>query len=151
MDVVSKATRSRMMSSIRGKNTLPELVVRELLHSAGFRYRLHRRDLPGAPDLILPKYRAAILVHGCFWHAHSHCSFYKLPKSNVEFWQKKLERNKQRDCDNISALRSLGWRVLIIWECATRKPAEREQLQRNITDWLLSNEAITEISSLPAS
>jgi DNA mismatch endonuclease (patch repair protein) len=118
-DIVDRATRSRMMSGIRAKNTKPELSVRRYLHKKGFRYRLHVRSLPGAPDLVLPRFHAVILVHGCFWHAHKGCRYAYRPKSNTTFWEKKLAGNVARDHRVRRALTSGGWRVLTVWECAT--------------------------------
>ncbi len=117
VDVVDKKTRSRMMSGIRGKNTKPELIVRKALHARGFRFKLHVKELPGKPDLVLPKYRAVIFVHGCFWHRHQGCRFAVLPKSNSEFWARKLDSNRERDLLHGQQLSSLGWRVFTIWEC----------------------------------
>lgn len=119
-DIVNKATRSRMMSAIKGKDTRPELTVRRLLHSAGFRYRLHRRDLPGKPDLVLPKYNLVIFVHGCFWHQHPGCHYAYTPASNSEKWKQKLEGNRERDRKQQQKLLDMGWRVLVIWECGLK-------------------------------
>lgn len=119
VDIVSAPTRSRMMSGIRGKNTRPEIAVRRALHGAGLRYRLHVRELPGKPDIVLPKYRAAVNVHGCFWHRHPGCRFATTPASNVEFWQAKLQGNVDRDMRTDTRLASLGWRVFTVWECET--------------------------------
>ena len=116
-DVVDKATRSRMMSGIRGKNTLPELQVRSLLHRAGFRFQLHRRDLPGKPDLVLPKYHMIIFVNGCFWHQHAGCMLASVPKTNKKFWRVKLSGNVARDKRVRARLRNAGWHVFTIWEC----------------------------------
>lgn len=116
-DIYDKATRSRVMASIRGQDTKPEMYVRRLLHRMGYRFRLHRKDLPGNPDIVLPGRRAVILVHGCFWHQHPGCKRAARPDSNQDFWDKKLDRNVRRDQENISKLERLGWRVLIIWEC----------------------------------
>lgn len=116
-DVVDKATRSRMMSGIRGKNTKPELLVRTYLHARGFRYKLHTSNLPGKPDLVFPKYRTVLFVHGCFWHGHQHCKYAANPKTNSDFWIKKLSANRDRDLKNESLLQTLGWHVLTIWEC----------------------------------
>ena len=117
-DVVDRKTRSRMMSGIRGRDTAPELTVRRYLHRAGLRFRLQRRDLPGRPDLVLPRYRAVVFVHGCFWHRHANCRFCYTPKSNQEFWQKKFHENVQRDDRVRSELIDRGWRVFIVWACS---------------------------------
>lgn len=115
-DIVDRATRSRMMSGIRGKNTKPELVVRGFLHRAGLRFRLHAK-LPGKPDLAFPKYRTVVFVHGCFWHRHEGCPFSTTPASNIEFWQKKFRDNMRRDVEAKRQLEEQGWRVLVIWAC----------------------------------
>lgn len=120
IDIVSKEQRSRNMSRIKGRDTKPELVVRRTAHKLGFRFRLYRKDLPGTPDLIFPKHRLAVFVHGCYWHRHNGCRFAYSPKSRVEFWTKKFKQNVERDGRNQTALRDLGWRVLVIWECETR-------------------------------
>lgn len=109
------------MSAIRGKNTKPELVVRKLLHGCGFRFRLHRKDLPGKPDLVLPKYRKAVFVNGCYWHGHEDCELFRLPKSRKEFWSKKITGNRLRDDRNRDALIEAGWKVVTVWECAACK------------------------------
>jgi len=127
-DVVDKATRSRMMSGIRGKNTKPELIVRSFLHRAGLRFRLHAR-LPGKPDLVFPKYRTVVFVHGCFWHRHKGCRFATTPASNAAFWQEKFVANVSRDAVVKKALRKLGWRVRVIWAC---------QLTPRKLEWLAS-------------
>jgi DNA mismatch endonuclease, patch repair protein len=119
VDVVDKATRSRMMAGIRGKDTRPERLVRSFLHGHGFRYRLHVKTLPGRPDIVLPKYRTVIFVHGCFWHQHKGCKDATVPKSNIRFWKDKLAGNVERDMRNVTALRRAGWRCLTIWECQT--------------------------------
>lgn len=118
-DVVDAATRSRMMSGIRGKNTKPELVVRRGLHALGFRYRLHDSRLPGKPDLVLPRWRAVIQIHGCFWHGHD-CALFRWPGTRQEFWRTKIGRNVERDREVEAALDRTGWRVLTIWECAMK-------------------------------
>ena len=107
------------MSRVRAKNTRPELAVRRLLHNAGFRYRLHRLDLPGRPDVALPRYRAAVFVHGCFWHGHD-CSLFRVPATRTEFWSAKIEANRRRDASVVTALAEAGWRSLWVWECALR-------------------------------
>lgn len=116
-DVHEPETRSYNMSQISGKDTKPEMIVRKFLHSNGFRYRLHVKDLPGKPDLVLPKYNSVIFVHGCFWHAHEGCKYFKIPKTRTEWWKKKLFGNKERDEKNIEELEKMGWDVVIVWEC----------------------------------
>jgi len=118
-DVVDRQTRSRMMSGIRGKDTKPEITVRKGLHARGFRYRLHDKTVAGKPDLILPRYRAAIFVHGCFWHQHG-CHLFKMPSTRREFWMEKLAANRKRDAKVRTALLNSGWRILTIWECALK-------------------------------
>lgn len=123
-DIVDRETRSRMMSSIRGSNTRPEMLVRKFLHSRGFRYRLHDAALPGRPDITLPRYHTVVLVNGCFWHHHAGCPLAYSPRSNEESWRTKFKRNMERDKENIRGLVSLGWQVIIIWECGLRRMAE---------------------------
>jgi DNA mismatch endonuclease (patch repair protein) len=108
------------MSRVRSKNTTPEIAVRRAAHAVGLRFRLHRRDLPGTPDLVLPRWRVALFVNGCFWHSHANCRRARIPKSNAQYWIPKLIRNKRRDADNARALRKLGWRCVRIWECETK-------------------------------
>lgn len=120
MDVVDRATRSRMMSGIRGKDTKPELVVRSYLHRAGLRFRLQAK-LPGKPDLVLPRYKTAVFVHGCFWHRHEGCRYTTTPKSNPAFWQKKFEENIRRDSKVKNQLKELGWNVEVVWACQLRE------------------------------
>ncbi|OZY47731.1 very short patch repair endonuclease [Pseudomonas lundensis] len=121
MDIVDPDTRSKMMSAIRGKNTVPEMVVRRFLHARGYRYRLHRKDLPGTPDLVLTRLKVCIFVHGCFWHRHPGCALATSPKTRPEFWSEKFQKNVERDLANIEALKTAGWNVLIIWECQLKK------------------------------
>lgn len=137
-DVVDKATRSRMMSGIRGKDTKPELLIRSALHRRGFRYRLHVNELPGRPDIVLPKYKALVYVHGCFWHGHS-CPYFRLPETRKEFWKTKISGNAKRDRQNIFTAHKQGWRILVIWECATRKNLQLpfESLVDLVSQWLL--------------
>lgn len=120
-DVLTAAQRQLNMSRIRGKDTKPEMLIRRGLHARGLRYRLHDRELPGRPDLVFPKYHAAVFVHGCFWHAHG-CALSKLPATRQDFWRTKLEGNAARDHKAVEALQANGWRVLVIWECALRGP-----------------------------
>jgi DNA mismatch endonuclease (patch repair protein) len=117
MDSVSPKRRSEIMSRVTGKNTRPEIVVRKLLHGLGYRFRLHRKDLPGRPDVVLPKWRTVVFIHGCFWHRHVGCPNTRTPKSRIEFWTSKFEENIQRDRITRERLEALGWRVLVIWEC----------------------------------
>jgi DNA mismatch endonuclease (patch repair protein) len=125
-DVHDKPTRSRNMAAIKGKNTRPEMVVRRGLHRRGLRFRLHRGDLPGRPDLVFPSRNIALFVHGCFWHAHAGCRYFKLPDKDRERWSQKLQGNRARDARNQSELISRGWRVIVIWECELRQnPSSR--------------------------
>lgn len=119
MDTISKERRSWNMSRIRSTDTRPEKAVRSLLHRMGYRFRLHRKDLPGRPDIVLPKHRTAIFVHGCFWHRHRRCQYAYTPKSRRDFWENKFAGNLARDKKARQMLRRLGWRVIVIWECET--------------------------------
>ena len=119
--------RSALMSRIRSSNTRPEIAVRRLLHALGYRFRLHRRDLPGKPDIVLPRHRLALFVHGCFWHQHPGCRLASKPKTRQDYWTPKLAGNVQRDQLAQEALAAMGWRVEVIWECDARKPAELER------------------------
>jgi len=129
-DVVDKVTRSRMMSGIRGKNTAPELAVRRFLHGRGFRFRLHVRELPGRPDIVLRRYGAAIHVHGCFWHRHQGCRFAVMPSSNSAFWKEKLGGNARRDRKRDKSLTALGWHTYTIWECEVKDGRALRKLDR---------------------
>lgn len=131
-----------MMSGIHGKNTKPELLVRKGLHSKGFRFRLHSTKVPGKPDLILPRYRAAIFVHGCFWHSHD-CHLFKMPSTRPEFWKAKLERNRERDTEVRNALLEAGWRILVIWECALKgkNRIDMYDLLDRASAWISGSEA----------
>lgn len=126
-DRITKEQRSKIMSQIRSKDTKPERRVRSLLHSMGYRFRLQRKELPGTPDIVLPKYRTVILVHGCFWHRHRGCKYCKTPSSNKSYWTKKFTRNTRRDIKQRKMLEQNGWKVSIIWECETED--ERKLLQ----------------------
>lgn len=145
-DVVDARTRSRMMSGIRGRDTRPEMVVRQALFAAGFRYRLHRRDLPGAPDVALGGRKVAVFVHGCFWHRHKGCRYAKLPATRPEFWKAKLDGNVERDSRTIDALQAMGWRVLIIWECAIRDRETRSTLPETLADWIRGDATLGELA-----
>ncbi len=128
-DRLTPAKRSENMSRIRGKNTSPELWVRSLLHRHGFRFRLHAKSLPGCPDIILPKFKYAIFVNGCFWHLHGRCKEGRLPKSNLRFWRRKLEGNKKRDTRNMRLIKRLGYRVMVIWTCEIERRPEKVVLR----------------------
>ena len=125
-DVMTPEQRSRCMAAIKGKDTKPELIVRKYLFSRGLRFRVQVRKLSGNPDIVLPKYKTVIFVNGCFWHGHEGCKYFRLPKSNVEFWEAKIERNVARDVRNEAELKALGWRVVRVWECEIKTVAERK-------------------------
>lgn len=127
------AARSELMRRVRGKNTTPERAVRRVAHALGYRFRLHRRDLPGTPDLVFPRLRMAIFVHGCFWHRHEGCARTTMPKTRAAYWREKFEQNVRRDRRNLAALRCLGWEVLVVWECQT---FERIQLLARLSRFL---------------
>lgn len=145
VDIVDKATRSRMMAGIRGRNTKPELVLRKALHALGFRYRLHAKNVAGRPDLVLPRYRAVIFVHGCFWHRHEGCRYATTPATRPEFWQAKFSANVARDIAVRDTLLETGWRVATVWECELRKPEQVEAAARHLSNWLRSETADIEI------
>ena len=132
VDTISKSKRSWNMSRISSRNTRPEVRVRKNLHKLGYRFRIHRKDLPGKPDIILPKFDLAIQVHGCFWHSHEGCKSSGTPKSNVGFWESKLSGTKERDIKNKKMLEDIGWRVEIIWECDTKDPDKLTKLLESI-------------------
>lgn len=132
-DHLTPDQRHAVMSSIRGKDTTPETIVRSLIHSAGFRFRLHRQELPGTPDLVFPRLRKVIFVHGCFWHGHKHKS---MPKTNTAFWEAKIRANMDRDKQNIKALKKMGWRTLVVWECHTRSKVGRSKLLEKLLTFL---------------
>ncbi len=116
-DVFTPEERARVMAAVKGKNTKPEMIVRRLAHALGYRFRLHRKDLPGKPDLVFPGRRKAIFVHGCFWHGHDCARGSRQPRQNADYWRNKIERNVARDASSLAALTALGWQVLVIWEC----------------------------------
>lgn len=129
MDKLTEEQRHRCMSAIRGKNTKPEMVVRKFLFKRGFRYQLNYSRLPGHPDIVLRKYRTVIFVNGCFWHGHDNCKYYRLPKTNVDFWRKKVERNKKRDVEEQRQLAVMGWHCIIIWECQLKPKVRMQTLE----------------------
>lgn len=147
MDVVDKQKRTAMMSGIRGKNTSGELLIRKALHARGFRYQLHRKDLPGKPDLVFPKFKALIFINGCFWHAHS-CHLFKWPSTRPEFWRTKITQNHRRDQRNFQECIELGWKVLVIWECAFKGKTKRPltEVVHTAENWLLYDSQSAEIS-----
>jgi DNA mismatch endonuclease (patch repair protein) len=138
VDVVSSAIRSRMMSGIRSRHTKPEILLRRALHALGLRFRLHVRGLPGSPDIVLPRWRAAIFVQGCFWHRHADCRLTATPSTRPEFWQKKFCDNVTRDARNQADLVNRGWRVAIIWECAVRDEGA-VSVAEHVRRWLVSD------------
>lgn len=144
-DIVDQQTRSRMMSGIRGKNTKPELALRRALHARGFRYRLHSRKVHGRPDLVLPKHRAVVFVHGCFWHRHEGCRYATTPSTRPEFWQSKFDANVARDSAVRAVLLECGWRVATIWECALRRSEQVEATVFFLIEWLGGGSASLEI------
>ena len=145
-DIVSRAKRSEMMSGIRGKDTRPELIIRCGLFRRGFRFRVHVTNLPGKPDIVLAKYKAVILVNGCFWHGHE-CSLFKWPSSRVDFWRNKIEANKKHDIELLGLLKARRWRILVVWECATkgREKWPAEKLLDAIEKWVLEGTEYSEI------
>lgn len=147
VDVVSPADRSRMMAGIKGKNSQPELLVRRLLFASGYRFRLHRRDLPGTPDIVMPGRKVAIFVHGCFWHLHRGCRYAKMPATRPDFWKAKLEANVKRDRRAVEKLHALGWRVLCVWECSMRDAEAAAGLQVAMSSWIESGEPLGEIGA----
>lgn len=143
-DVFSPEKRSAVMSAIKGVDTRPEILVRKLLFASGFRFRLHSKKLPGKPDVVLSKWRAVVFVHGCFWHQHRGCRRAVMPSSRSEYWLPKLRRNVERDAEEIASLRSAGWRVCIVWECACGRRS-LEELQRRLADFIRKGGAYEEI------
>lgn len=144
-DIVDKHTRSRMMAGIRGKNTKPEMLLRRALHARGFRYRLHVKSIIGQPDLVLPKHRAIIFVHGCFWHRHEGCRFASMPNTRPEFWAAKFAANVLRDQTVVAELSRAGWRIAKVWECALRKPANVIAAIDQLELWLAEGGQVIEL------
>lgn len=133
-DSLTKEQRSQNMASIKGKDTKPEMIVRKHLHHLGYRYSLHRKDLPGKPDIVLTKWKTLIFVNGCYWHRHKGCKFAYNPKSNIEFWEKKFKGNVERDKKNFKTLSKLGWKVLIVWECEVKNNTFTEWIEGRIKE-----------------
>ncbi|MHA3062870.1 very short patch repair endonuclease [Acinetobacter sp. ANC 4641] len=148
MDIVDSATRSRMMAGIKSRNTKPELLIRSILHHRGFRFRLHVKDLPGKPDIVLPKYHTVIFIHGCFWHGHENCRLFKLPGTRSEFWQKKIETNRKNDSRSVGSLREKDWKVCVVWECRIRKEKkDLSQLADIISSFIKGSDSFLELGS----
>lgn len=145
-DIKSKKDRSINMSKIRSRNTKPEIFVRSMLHRMGYRFRLNRKDIFGHPDIVLPKRRIAIFVHGCFWHGHQNCPKSKLPSTNTEFWASKISGNIERDRLVKNALIELGWRVLVIWQCSMKNKEKQAELSSKIKKWVDGDEVFGEIA-----
>ncbi len=133
-DVFIPQQRSAVMRAVKGRNTVPEMMVRRAVHAMGRRFRLHRRDLPGAPDLVLARHRIAIFVHGCFWHGHDCARGARAPKQNAAYWRDKIARNRARDTRNVGALETAGWRVIVVWECDLRRAGWRDRLADALGD-----------------
>lgn len=146
-DIVTPEKRSKMMSGIKNKDTKPELLIRKSLHKKGFRYKLHDKNLPGKPDLVLPKYKAVIFINGCFWHKHD-CYLFKWPKSRCVFWKQKIEGNAKKDLEHFQSLEQLGWRIMIIWECSIKgkKLLQQDNIIEMTVKWLKSDIPKYEIS-----
>ena len=137
-DTVSQSKRSEIMAKVKSKNTRPEITVRHALHKAGFRFRLHRRDLPGSPDIVLPKRKTVIQVRGCFWHGHN-CPRFRMPTSNQAYWMAKIDGNKKRDKKNDKLLKDLGWNVIVVWECGLRSKGHQKERLSNVISFLREN------------
>jgi DNA mismatch endonuclease (patch repair protein) len=139
-DTVSKIRRSEIMRNVKGKHTKPEIIVRKFLHSHGFRFRIHDKKLPGNPDIKLTKYKTVIFINGCFWHGHENCKIYVMPKTNVNFWRNKIDKNMSRDQIIINNLKCSGWNVIIIWECSLKKTKREESLNLLVEKIISNNE-----------
>ena len=148
-DVKTPEQRSRNMAAIKGKDTKPEIIVRKYLFSRGLRFRIHVRKLIGNPDIVLPKYKTVIFVDGCFWHGHEGCKYFRLPKSNAEYWETKIERNIARDIRNEAELKAQGWRVIRVWECDIRAVATHKDFLKNLYEAIIN--AIKPYSVYPES
>jgi DNA mismatch endonuclease, patch repair protein len=131
-DVHTKEQRSYNMSRIKGKDTKPEMLVRKFLHAQGFRYKLHDKTLPGKPDLVLPRYKTVIFIHGCFWHAHTNCKYFTIPKTRTQWWTNKINTNKANDTKAVKSLRKEGWKVIVLWECQLKKESDEKALKKLI-------------------
>ena len=143
-DIFTKEERSAHMAKIKGKNTKPEIIVRKFLFSKGFRYRINDKSLPGTPDIVLPKYKTAIFVHGCFWHGHQGCKKARLPASNIDYWEKKIVENKERDRKKVKLLEDARWHVIVVWQCEIENKGQREQYLEKIVGKIFSNKEESE-------
>jgi DNA mismatch endonuclease (patch repair protein) len=147
-DTVDRSTRSRMMAAIKGHDTTPEMVLRKALHARGLRYRLHVRGLPGRPDLVFPRRRAVVFVHGCFWHRHEGCPYATMPRTRPDFWASKFAGNVSRDQKQISLLLASGWRVAVVWECAVRKSERLGTTVAGLEAWLCAGSSSMEFPEI---
>jgi DNA mismatch endonuclease (patch repair protein) len=146
VDIVDTSTRSRIMASIKGRDTKPEILIRKLLHKRGFRFRLHVKELPGRPDIVLRKYKAVIFINGCFWHGHKSCHLFKIPATRTEFWEEKINKNQLNDIKSIKLLLDNDWRVCVVWECSVRgAKKDLNKVINSISSWLLSDIIFKEI------
>ncbi|WP_303031948.1 very short patch repair endonuclease [uncultured Duncaniella sp.] len=139
-DVMTPEQRSRCMAAIKGKDTKPEMIVRKYLFSRGLRYRVNNRKLPGSPDIVLKKYKTVVFIDGCFWHGHEGCKYYRLPKTNVDFWRHKIAMNIARDYANGVDLRLAGWKVIRVWKCAIKTKAKREETLKSLYQEIVGTE-----------
>lgn len=149
MDSLSVEERSRRMARIGGKNTVPEMALRQELHALGLRFRLHSRELPGKPDLIFPKFKTIVFVHGCFWHRHFGCKVANMPKSNIEFWIDKFDKNVARDARTVDLLKSKGWRVFVVWECELSSKKKAQETALLLASQIRQGEPAAPASSIP--
>jgi len=139
-DTVSKQRRSEIMRNVKGKHTKPEIIVRKYLHAQGLRFRIHDKKLPGNPDIKLTKYQTVVFINGCFWHGHTSCKIYVMPKTNVDFWAGKIQKNMSRDQIIINKLSELGWKVIVVWECSLKK-MKREETLKILVEKIISKQA----------
>ncbi len=150
-DTMTPEQRRRCMAAVKSKDTKPELLVRKYLFSKGLRYRVNSHKLPGSPDIVLKKYGVVVFIDGCFWHGHDGCRYYKMPKSNVEFWERKINHNRARDVSNTAVLELMGWRVLHVWECQVRDKSTRESTLADLYQRIIGREAdVPSIAAEPA-
>ncbi len=145
VDVVTPAVRSRMMTAIRSKDTGPEVRIRSSLHRLGYRFRLHVKGMPGTPDIVLPRFKAVVFIHGCFWHGHD-CHLFKLPATRQDFWREKIDKNRANDEKNLNHLMHSGWRVGVVWECAIRgAKTDFDAVISSLSDWIQGSDSFIEV------